>query len=176
MNISADDFKQHFALLSDAALLATNPGDLVEAAQECLEAELLERGLLVIEDETAPVETGPEGEAPKSHEVAAGDQLVLIGTYTVADDASLARGLLESASIPARLENENLGLGAFQLRLMVPASFEQEALDILEYEISDEDLAAQAEAAGGFDEESEDEAESDDPQDNEEPANESQLT
>ena len=149
MNISDQDFKQHFALLSDAALLETKPEDFVQEAQDCLRDELARRGLMTeTEDESEGVAaTGPSVE---SHELSAGEELVLIATYTVADDASLARGLLESASIPARLENENLGLGAFQLRLLVPAAFEQDALEVLEYEISDEDLAAQAEEAGGF--------------------------
>ena len=65
---------------------------------------------------------------------------------------------MESASIPARLENESLGLGAFQLRLLVPAAYEQDALEVLEYEISDEDLAAQAEEAGDFSDDESEEA------------------
>ena len=168
MNISNDDFRRHFEVLSDETLLATKPEDLVDAARSCFEEELAARGLKpgtpapVAEAETTETDTAA------SHELAAGDELVLIGTYTVADDASLARGLLESASIPARLENQSLGLGAFQLRLMVPASFEEQALEVLEYEISDEDLAAQAEAAGEFgfeEEEEEEEAEEETPED-----------
>ena len=34
------------------------------------------------------------------------------------------------------------------MRLLVPAAFEEQALEVLDYEISDEELAAQAEAAG----------------------------
>ena len=74
--------------------------------------------------------------------------MVLIATYNIPDEASLARGLLDSAEIPYHLENEFAALGGFQLRLMVPAAFEADALEILEAEISEEELAAQAEAAG----------------------------
>jgi hypothetical protein len=50
------------------------------------------------------------------------------------------------------LANEYVSLGGFQLRLMVPAAYEEQALEILATEISDEELAAQAEAAGWTDE------------------------
>jgi hypothetical protein len=58
------------------------------------------------------------------------------------------------------MENELAPLGGFQLRLLVPSAFKEEALEVLESEISEEELAAQAEAAGELEEESE-EAESD---------------
>jgi hypothetical protein len=45
-------------------------------------------------------------------------------------------------------------LGGFQLRLLVPAAFEADALEVLESQISDEELAAQAEAAGTMEDES----------------------
>lgn len=147
MNISTDDFRRHFELLSDAALQETNRDELVETARACFDDELARRGLNV----TAPVaQEGPatDADGATSHVLSAGEELVVIGTFSVADEASLARGLLESASIPARLENMHLGLGAFQLRLLVPAAFEEQALEVLDYEISDEELTAQAEAAG----------------------------
>ena len=147
MNISIDDFRRHFELLSDAALQETNREELVETARVCFDDELARRGLNV----TIPVSpevSATDAEGATSHVLSAGEELVVIGTFSVADEASLARGLLESASIPARLENMNLGLGAFQLRLLVPAAFEEQALEVLDYEISDEELAAQAEAAG----------------------------
>ena len=141
MEISRDDFRRHFELLSDAALLETRRDDLVAAARGCYDDEVARRGL----NAPAPAEAavGPaEGSAPE------GGDLVLIATYSLAEEASLARGLLQSAEIPVLVENELIPLGGYQIRLLVPADFEEQAHEILAMEISDEDLAAQAEAAG----------------------------
>ena len=53
----------------------------------------------------------------------------------------------------------NEGPIEIELKLLVPRSFEEQALEILAHEISDEELAAQAEAAGEFHEYSEEEEE-----------------
>lgn len=148
MQVSPDDFRRHFELLSDAALLETNREDLVETARGCYDEEVARRGLNSPPDD----ETAAE---PVTHQASPGEELVAIATYNIPEEASLARGLLESAEIPYHLENEFAALGGFQLRLLVPAAFEAEALEILEAEISDEELAAQAEAAGIAEEDSE---------------------
>lgn len=159
VDISLDDFRRHFELLSDEALLATSRDDLVEGARGCYDEELARRGLKSAGSAEAEELPAPEPVNPD-------DELVLIATYTIYDEANLARGLLESASIPFHLANEYVALGGFQLRLMVPAAWEEQALEILESQISDEDLAAQAEAAGLPEEPEEPEEEI-----NEEPAN-----
>lgn len=148
MEISLDDFRRHFELLSDAALLETNREDLVEAARGCYDEEVARRGLNSppAPDEAAAAE--PVAEAP---------ELVVVATYNIPEEASLARGLLESAEIPYHLDNDFAPLGGFQLRLLVPAPFEADALEVLEAEISDEELAAQAEAARIPEEEPEEE-------------------
>ena len=148
MQVSPDDFRRHFELLSDAALLETNREDLVETARGCYDEEVARRGL------NSPAVDETAGE-PVTHQASPGEELVAIATYNIPEEASLARGLLESAEIPYHLENEFAALGGFQLRLLVPAAFEAEALEILEAEISDEELAAQAEAAGITEEDSE---------------------
>ncbi|MDQ1469809.1 MAG: putative prokaryotic signal transducing protein, partial [Bryobacterales bacterium] len=81
-------------------------------------------------------DAGPENEA-----------LVSVGSFTIVDEARLARGLLKDAGIPCGLANEKSALGA--LHLMVPESHVEAALEVLGGEISEEELAAQAEAAGG---------------------------
>lgn len=146
MEVSLDDFRRHFELLSDAALLETNREELVESARECYDEEVARRGLNSPSEE----ETAAE---PVPHQANPGEELVAIATFNIPDDANLARGLLQSAEIPYHLENEYLALGAFQLRLLVPAAFEQEALEVLAAEISEEELTAQAEAAGVMEEE-----------------------
>lgn len=149
MEISLDDFRRHFELLSDAALLETNREDLVEAARGCYDEEVARRGL------NSP--PAPDEIAAAAQPVAETPELVVIATYNIPEEASLARGLLESAEIPYHLENELAPLGGFQLRLLVPTAFEADAIEILEAEISDEELAAQAEAAGIAEEEPEEE-------------------
>jgi hypothetical protein len=151
VEVSLDDFRRHFEILSDEALLSTDREDLVEAARGCYDEEVARRGLnSSVDDEIAEEPAGTEP-------VSAGEELVLIATFNIPEEASLARGLLESAEIPYQLENEHAALGGFQLRMMVPAKFQEEAIEVLETEISDEELAAQAEAAATT--ESEDESE-----------------
>jgi hypothetical protein len=150
MEVNLEDFRRHFELLSDEALLATNRDDLVAKAQACYDDEVARRGL------NAPVPEEEEEEQPVTHQTSPGEELVLIATYSIYEEANLARGLLESAEIPYQLQNEYLALGGIELRLMVPAAYEEEALQVLDSEIPEEELAAQAEAAGVWHEESED--------------------
>jgi hypothetical protein len=142
MNVSAEDFRRHFELLSDSALLATNRADLIEGAQSCYDEEMERRGLAL----GTPVEEAP---VEKSAEEIG---MVEIATYMVAEEASLARGLLESAEIPSKID-VNYTLGPVVLRLLVPEDMVEQALEVLESEISEEELAAQAEAAGIVEEE-----------------------
>jgi hypothetical protein len=143
MEISLDDFRRHFELLSDETLLSTNREELVEGGKQCYDEEVARRGL-----NSAPGEETAEDAAAETHQANPAEELVLIATYLIPDEANLARGLLQSAEIPFRLENELAPLGGFQLRLLVPQAFEAEAMEVLDSEISEEELAAQAEAAG----------------------------
>lgn len=149
MQISLEDFRRHFEILSDDALLATNREDLVDMAKQCYDVEVARRGL------NAPSGEAVEGEAPTPEDAAADDHFVEIANFNIPDEANFARGLLESAGIPYSLQNEYSPLGGIDLRLMVPASLEEQALEILQSEISEEELAAQAEAAGFVEEETE---------------------
>jgi hypothetical protein len=149
MEISLDDFRRHFELLSDETLLSTNREELVESARGCYDEEVARRGL-----NSPPGEEIAEDAAAETHQPSPGEELVLIATYLIPDEANLARGLLQSAEIPFRLENELAPLGGFQLRLLVAKAFEEEALAVLDSEISEEELAAQAEAAGEMEDES----------------------
>jgi hypothetical protein len=165
MDVSLNDFRRHFGILSDDALLATRREDLVESAQQCLDEELSRRGLLTGESDSGAV----AAESAEAEPDSAGGEPVSIATYTVAEEASLARGLLRIASIPCHLANEYTGLGGFQLELMVPAAYVEQALDVLGAEISDEELAAQAEAAGELEGEFEEEDQEDDEPDKKSP-------
>ncbi len=154
MEITRDDFRRHFDLLSDESLLEINRDELVEMARGVYDEELGRRGL------SAPVEVEEAESIPNAIPPGAGEELVLIATYHIPDEASLARGLLQSAEIPFLLQNDMAALGGIELRLLVPKQFEEQAIEILQHELTDEELAAQAEAAGFIDEEfNEDEGE-----------------
>ena len=142
MDVKAQDFKDHFHLLSDEALLAVNRDDLVPIAQQCLDEEIAARGLdtvaVVVEDEPVAAEDEPSPEE---------EELAVVATYDVAEDGEAARQTLEDAGIPARLIQNPDDMEGTQMELMVPESKIFQALDALGLRISEEELAAQAEAA-----------------------------
>jgi len=144
MQIDPEDFKRHYALLSDDALLDVDRDELVETARICYDAELAERKL-----------TPPEAEEHPSSSAAGDDPygqteggLQMVAAFLSLEEANMARGLLQSADIPCLFENEQAGVwsGIGELRLMVPAPLYDRACEILETEISEDDLIAQAEA------------------------------
>jgi hypothetical protein len=136
-----DDIRRHFELLSDEALLEANPDDLTEIARQCHAEEVERRGLLAAPEAAEAATENPD--APAAPEA---DEPITLATYTVYDEANLARGLLQSAGIPCALKSAQATLGVYEILLIVPASMEQDALEVLASDISDEDLAAQAEA------------------------------
>jgi hypothetical protein len=144
VQIDPEDFKRHYALLSDDALLDLDRDELVDAARPYYDAELAERKLARPDAEGGVRSADPGVDAPSQAE----DGLQLVATFLSLDEANFARGLLQSADIACSLENEHGGpwAGIGQLRLMVPASAYDRACEILEFEISEEDLIAQAEA------------------------------
>ncbi|MES1260870.1 MAG: DUF2007 domain-containing protein [Acidobacteriota bacterium] len=146
MDISAEDFRSHFEVLSDKALLATKRDDLVAAAQAVYDQELVRRGLNEDGHGEIPEPEGDEAPVAAPPDAPAQERLVSVGSFTDMEEARMARGLLQSAGIPSGLENEKASMIA--LHLMVPESYEEAALQVLGGEISEEELAAQAEAAG----------------------------
>jgi len=157
VEVRREDFRRHFEILSDDALLATDREDLVEIARECFDAEVSRRGLDGGESEDEG-DAAEDGHGQPSNDV---EELVLVATFGFPEEANMARGLLQSASIPSQIKNELAAIGGFEASLMVPASFEEQALEILESQISDEELAAQAEAAALLEDEFEEEPEED---------------
>jgi hypothetical protein len=144
MKLDPAELRQQYGSLSDEALLAMNREDLVDLAQQIYDEEVESRGL-GCSTETVESESGkpPENES--------GEELVEAAVYESRSEARLAKSFLLSAEIPCTLENE-FSLNDAPLRLLVPASMLDQALDVLGAEISEEELAAQAEAAGELDE------------------------
>ncbi len=137
MDVTAEDFRRHYGLLSDEALLEVDTGDLVQLARTCHAEEVARRGLSA-GDSQEEASNGPDSKPGAEPE----EEIVCIVEYDFLDEADLARGLLEAAEIPASIESEP-GV----VRLMVPPRFAEQALGILATPLSDDDLAAQAEAA-----------------------------
>ncbi len=139
--ITAEQFRQHYESLSDEALLDIDVTELVPAAQACHAEEVARRGL----DEQDTEEDNGTAEELEANAGADGEEApVCIAEYDHLDEADLARGMLEAEEIVATLESEP-GV----VRLMVPATSAEQALRMLAATpLSDEELAAQAEAAG----------------------------
>lgn len=146
MQVDPEEFRRRFEHLSDDALLEIDRDELVEVAQELLDAELESRGLL----EEEPVEE--DGETPAAGEPNdPEDQMVLAAECGSMQEVQFARSLLKSAGIPTYVQTDFSGiLGATEedTRVYVPASFLEQAQEILATPLSDEELEAQAEAAG----------------------------
>jgi hypothetical protein len=160
MKVDAEDFRRVYESMNDDALLAVKREELVPVAQQCYDIEVARRGLAGEEVEEA------EAVAPEA--AGESEEMVELATFTDVDDARMARELLKSAEIPCYLQNDDplagnwiggAGQGAF--RLSVPPEWLEQAREILETEISDEELAAQAEAAAELEELEEEAAELD---------------
>lgn len=154
MKVDADDFRRVYDSLNDEALLAVKRDDLVEVARQCYDVEVAKRGLAARGDAAAVP-------APASA-AAASEELVEVATFTDADDARLARDLLQSAEIPSYLATDAKLPGNMSapsgFRLSVSPSLLDQAREVLDTQVSDEELAAQAEAAAAEEEPVEDQA------------------
>ena len=140
MPISADELRRYYAGLSDTALLELNPDELTPVARACYDEEFSKRGLA---DEAGDEESS-DAPGPGSDDQPHGDEeMVCVAEYDYVDEADLAKGLLEGAEIPAVIDRD-----ASMVRLMVPPDLAEQALSLLTTPLSDEELAAQAEAAG----------------------------
>ncbi len=125
MGASPNDFEEHFASLSDHALMEIHRDDLVDAAKAVYDHEMTKRGL-VAEDADEP-----EGPA-----VSSGEQLVNVVEFESPADAAEAQAKLKKAGIPA------------YLAIAVPEAFARQAVSLLDPGVSDDELEALADAAG----------------------------
>ncbi|MBZ5619606.1 MAG: DUF2007 domain-containing protein [Acidobacteriia bacterium] len=146
MDVTTDDFRRHYAELSDAGLLSVNREQLSDTARQVYDAEVAGRGLKIeAQPESPPV-------AP-DHEKHPDEELVQIATFAFPNDAKFARAELEAEGIPCYMGNERTldvdwfltnVLGGY--KLSVPAADAERARAILDSRVSDEELDAQAAA------------------------------
>jgi hypothetical protein len=154
VDVTPEDFRRYYESLSDEALLEIDLDELTPIARTCHSQEVKRRGL---GEEEPDVERSAGGEASSGggSQRPAEEEFVSIVEYDYHEEADVARGLLESAGIPASIQNEP-GV----VHLMVPSAFAEQALGMLAATpISEEELAAQAEAAGLEEDEAEDDDE-----------------
>ncbi len=147
MQVDLDDFRRRYAELSDEALLELDRDELVDLARDCYDAELARRGLR------------RSSSSPPVTEVQDHGELIEAAIFSSSSEADLARALLESAAIPCYFENEFAGKTlrvSEGFRLFVPATLLENAHEILNSPVSEEELIALAEADSAP--ESEDEA------------------
>jgi len=123
MHGNIEEFKRKFHELPDEALLAVDRDELIESARQCYDEEVASRSL------AQPV-------APQAAEVA--DEMVCVGNFVLKQDSGLARSILESAGIPSFQPDEHMSdiapylIASFGLgRLMVPASYAEQAAELL---------------------------------------------
>ena len=140
MEATPEDFRRHFELLSDEALLETNRNDLVELAKQSYDEEVQRRGLNEREESDPAVRA-------RSAKLAEGDTFVQIAKYHFRPEFEIASALLRSAGITCRQGNRIGRRIELELPLMVPAAFAEEALELLRSRIPEEDLHALAETS-----------------------------
>jgi len=162
MHVNPEDFRRRFENLSDDALLEIVRDDLVDVARDYYDVELAKRGLTPQVEPGAsvpiPTEKSPEGD------------LVLAAEFGSSQEMAVARSLLKASGIPSYVQADFSGILAAteeDTKLFVPASYLEQTQELLANPLSDEELAAQAEAAGVEQDESEegDEEESEEDED-----------
>lgn len=140
MKFSADDFKRLYAEMPDEELRSLDRAELTDLARQCYDAELARRGLSAarprrLVQPIVAVEQ-PETMAPASEEVSEAavereeeEDLAPAALFTSREEAKAARALLQSASVPAFLEDDTQSGGGF--RLLVAASYVNQAREVL---------------------------------------------
>jgi len=150
VNVSPEEFRRRFDELSDDALLEINRDELVDVARDIYDAELDRRGLQAeIPEQGESVPVGGEQSEPHG-------ELELAAEFTSAQEAAFARSLLKSAGIPYYSKTDYSGVLSAteeELQVFVPKPYLKEAQELLASPLTDEELAAQAEAAESAEEE-----------------------
>jgi hypothetical protein len=144
MKFTADDFKRLYAAMPDEELRSLVREELSEVARPCYDAELARRGLHAKPQRRAAqpiptpdplMEIAPESEDPPDEAIAEEvereeeEDLAPAAIFASREEAKAARALLQSAAIPAFLENDTAAGGGF--RLLVAAPDVEKASEVL---------------------------------------------
>lgn len=140
MQLDPEALRQHYDRLTDEALLEVPRDDLTDMARDLYDAELSKRGLDLSREESDNSEAPPQRQTT--------GELELVAEFNDAGEAQLANSALRSAGIASQIESKVVRLVQGAIKIMVPREDLDAALEILAAPISEDDLAAQAEAAG----------------------------
>jgi hypothetical protein len=165
MQVDPEYLRQHYASLSDEALLEIDRAELVEIAQTCLDDEISQRGLdsvgeathvnePLVGDEELEYDHEPRGEGDTPGWLEEGAEVYsAVGRRGAADapDAVVdARDVLEAAGIPCHLDlcedqpetNRSPEEPTHRWRLMVPGQLIFRAASVLDRDIFNADFEA----------------------------------
>ena len=157
MQINLDDLRDHYHSLTDDELLEIQRDELTEAAQQCYDEELAQRGLA--EPETPAGDAEPEYAAHPSGEFTEEDadwlsdascacSFVTQPGGSAAEDAGSAREALEQAGIPCQVSVVEVAAATsdqppqHEYRVMVPGALNLKATSILDKEMFNPQLEA----------------------------------
>lgn len=150
--------REHYASLSDDALLAIHREDLVETAQRCYDDEIKQRGLAsgrrpkpkeelpVEEDEVVDREVDPDQPDWLEDASEVYSRVVRTGNVQATDDLADARDVLEAAGIPCYLQlterpEEQIVSSPTNLwRLLVPGNLNLRATSVLDRDIFNQEF------------------------------------
>ena len=136
MQIDPEEFRRHYASLSDEGLRELDRSELTGVAQKCYDEEVAVRDLSPQQVETsAPPDWIGESACACTF-------LSFPGSFS-ASDAANARAVLEAAGIPCHISVDEIGPEApvddsplrYEYRLMVPGALNLHATSVLDREI-----------------------------------------
>ena len=104
MKLTAEDYMRHYRDLSDGELLSIDPGELVDVARGCYDAELSRRRLAT--DEPPPTDSLEPEFAASVPEIDPNEELVRVGVLTDMQGAMYVQKILRDAAIPSVLTND----------------------------------------------------------------------
>lgn len=147
MEISRRELETRYASFTDDQLLAIDPNDLTELAQQCYRAEVERRRLpeKTEPDEGALNDEEPEtdayDESPDWLDTAVTACSFQAGTgRQYAQDAEQACAILDDAGIPSQVVNEHHDGQPDLLNVMVPSSLSLKAISILDRDLFNAEL------------------------------------
>ncbi|MBV9505774.1 MAG: hypothetical protein JO323_12295 [Acidobacteriia bacterium] len=151
MQISSEALSKHYASLSDTELLAIDPSELTEAAQQCYDRELARRNLpdqaANLSEEVEPDDPSPAIDATYDIQsdwlpAAATACSFSIGpTPRYSEEAARACAILRRAGIPSQvISDADAGEAATSISVMVPGALSLKASSVLDREWFNEEM------------------------------------
>jgi hypothetical protein len=150
MAVDVEYLRQHYAALSDEALLAIDRAELVDSARKCFDEEFGRRELNTRRTvrRAEPRPKAPSPQEPDWHEEAAEVYSRVDSHCGPSPEVMSAREALEAAGIPCHLEesvipeDRSVTPEQHQWRVMVPGKLNMHAASILDRDLFNADIEA----------------------------------